>query len=271
MIGLPRTYLFVPAARPDRIDKALASAADAIIIDLEDAVAPADKGPARAALATWLEAAERPLDRLLLRINDESTPWHADDLALAARYRWQALMLPKAERPEQILRVADGLAAGVAVVPLVESAAGVLNVVELARTPGVQRLAFGTLDYALDLGLSGDERGFIEPSTRIALASRVAGIAAPIAGVTPDIHDPVRLVDEFAFARAFGFTSKLCVHPQQIEPLHRALTPTIEEIHWARRVLAAVEGSTGAVQVDGKMVDRPVLEKARRILSRQGA
>ncbi|MFT4100544.1 MAG: CoA ester lyase [Burkholderiaceae bacterium] len=263
----PRTYLFVPANRPERFDKALAAGADAVIIDLEDAVSPADKDAARAGLATWLAAFAGDRQRLLVRINDGSTPWFADDLQMVARFRWQAVMLPKVETPEQVARVVGALGPQGRVVPLIESAAGVLNVEAVARAPGVQRLAFGTLDYALDVGLSGDERGFIEPSTRIALASRVAGIAPPVAGVTPDIQDERRLLDELAFARAFGFTSKLCIHPKQVAPIHTALAPSAADVEWARRVLAAVEGSSGAVQLDGKMIDRPVLLKAQAILA----
>lgn len=270
---LPRTYLFVPADRPERFDKALQAGADAVVIDLEDAVASDRKDAARAQLAAWLAAHPGPGDRerLVLRINDGGTPWHAADLELAAANRWQAVMLPKSEHADQIEALYAALGAGTPVMPLVESARGVLAVESIAAAAGVARIAFGTLDYAIDLDLSGDERGLIEPSARIAQASRAAGIGSPVAGVTPDIQDESRLLADFAFARAFGFGAKLCIHPRQVAPLHGALMPAPEALDWARRVLAAASASGGAaVQLDGRMVDRPVILRAQRLLAAAG-
>jgi citrate lyase subunit beta/citryl-CoA lyase len=130
----------------------------------------------------------------------------------------------------------------------------------------VQRLAFGTLDYALDLGLSGDPRGLLYPASRIALASRAAGLAPPVAGITAAIDDEAALRADFDQARACGFGAKLCIHPRQIETVHAMLAPTPEQRDWAERVLAAAESGSGAVQLDGKMVDRPVLLRAQAIL-----
>lgn len=152
--------------------------------------------------------------------------------------------------------------------PIIETARGLLNVEAIASAPGVQRLAFGTLDYAVDLDLSGDERGLLYPSCRIALASRAAGIGAPIAGVTTAIDDEARLAADLAFERACGFGAKLCIHPKQVAAIRRALAPTQDELVWAQRVLAAAQDGQSAVQVDGKMVDRPVILKARAILDR---
>jgi citrate lyase subunit beta/citryl-CoA lyase len=135
----------------------------------------------------------------------------------------------------------------------------------------VQRLAFGTLDYAVDLDLGGDEAPLETPSAQIAIASRAAGIGSPVAGVTPAIDDEPRLLADLAFARRYGFGAKLCIHPKQIAPIHRAFMPTDAEVDWARRVIAAAAASEGAVQVDGKMVDRPVLLKANAILARQSS
>jgi citrate lyase subunit beta/citryl-CoA lyase len=267
-MNLPATYLFVPGNRPDRFDKALASAADALILDLEDAVSPAEKDLARREISQWLAAKQPAVDRIVVRINDCSSPWFDPDLELVHSCAIRFAMLPKAESPEQIAAVAAALPADGFVLPLIETARGVNNVDAVAQAPGVQRLAFGTLDYGVDLDLSGDERGLMYPSARIALASRCAELASPIAGVTATIDDDAKVMSDFVFARAFGFGAKLCIHPKQIAVIRKALAPTLAELDWARRVLAAAAEAHGAVQVDGKMVDRPVLLKAQGILDR---
>jgi citrate lyase subunit beta/citryl-CoA lyase len=264
---LPITYLFVPGNRPERFDKAFSAGADAVILDLEDAVSPRDKGTARASVAQWLAAHRDAAARLLVRINDSATPWFAADLDLLAASAVQCAMLPKTETPEHVAAVSARLPAGGTVLPLIETARGLKNVDAIAAAPAVQRLAFGTLDFGVDLDLSGDDRGLIYPSAQIALASRCAGIGSPVAGVTPSIDDEARLLADLAFARAFGYGAKLCIHPKQVAAIRKALQPTAAEIDWARRVIAAAEGSDGAVQVDGRMVDRPVLLKAQSILA----
>ena len=265
---LPVSYLFVPGDRPDRFAKALAAGAQAIIIDLEDAVAPDAKSSAREHIRAWTASRPDADVDVLVRINDVATPWFDADLALARECAIRGIVLPKAERAADIARVMAALARGGFVVPIVETARGVLNVDEVAGAGGVQRVAFGTLDYAVDLDLSGDERGLIYPACRMALASKAAGIATPIAGVTPEIGNDAKLESDLQFARACGFGAKLCIHPSQLAHTQRAFTPTAEEIAWAQRVVAAVESGRGAVQVDGEMVDRPVILKAHVILER---
>jgi citrate lyase subunit beta / citryl-CoA lyase len=265
-VKLPVSYLFVPGDRPDRFAKALAAGAEAIIIDLEDAVAPDSKPAAREHICAWTASLPGADVDVLVRINDVATPWFDDDLALIRDCSIRGIMLPKAERAVDIARLLAALRRDAFVIPIVETARGVLNVDEVASAAGVQRVAFGTLDYAVDLDLSGDERGFVYPACRMALASRAAGIATPIAGVTPEIGNDARLESDLQFARACGFGAKLCIHPRQLAPTHRAFTPTAEEVAWAQRVVAAVGAGRGAVQVDGKMVDRPVVLKAQGIL-----
>jgi citrate lyase subunit beta / citryl-CoA lyase len=267
-VKLPVTYLFVPGNRPERFDKALAAGADAIILDLEDAVSPGDKDLARDYAGQWIAAHPDALPRTVVRINDGATQWFGADLVMLQASGVRYAMLPKAETPEQIAAVRAMLPAGGLVLPIIETARGVQNLEAVAAAPGVQRLAFGTLDYAVDLDLSGDERGLIVPATRIALVSRCAGLAAPISGVTPAIDDEERLLADLAFGRAFGFGAKLCIHPKQVAAIARALEPTAAEIEWATRVLAASQSSEGAVQLEGKMVDRPVVLKAESILER---
>jgi citrate lyase subunit beta/citryl-CoA lyase len=265
--NLPSTYLFVPGNRPDRFSKALASDAGAVIVDLEDAVAPGDKAAARASFVSWLREANFAPERVLLRINDESTPWFQHDIAVVSDSGVRGIVLPKVESAAQIERIGSVLPANGFVIALVETAKGIVGVDELATAPRLQRIAFGTLDYALDLDLSGDARGFVYPACRIALASRVAGIASPVAGVTPEIGDESKLLGDLDFARACGFGAKLCIHPKQVDEIHKAMRPSEAEISWAERVIAAVASGQGAVQVDGRMVDRPVICKAQRILA----
>ena len=270
MNALPRSYLFVPGDRPERFAKALATTADAVVLDLEDAVAPAAKDAARHAVSACL-ANTAQASRLVVRINDESTRWFDGDLALLRDARARAVMLPKAERAETLARVRSACP-DIDVLPLVESARGVLAAEQLASAPGVQRLVFGTIDYALDMALEGElaaALGLDAPAARLAIASRAAGVGSPVAGVTVAIDDEAALVTDFARARAHGFGAKLCIHPKQVAAVHTALAPTAEELAWARRVLAAAADAAGAaVQVDGRMVDKPVIERARRIAQR---
>lgn len=268
----PRTYLFVPGDRPERFDKARASGADAVVLDLEDAVSPARKAAARDAIAAALGGGTR----WVVRINDAATPWFGDDLALlaAAPAGSVEVMLPKAESPAQVAAVRAVLPT-VPVLALIESALGVTQVDAVAAAPGVSRLVFGTLDFALDLDIdiTDDPAGLLHAAGRIALASRAAGLAAPVAGVTPEITDDRRLLADLAWARRLGFGAKLCIHPRQVAPLHQALEPDAASLDWARRVLAAVAASPeahGAVQVDGRMVDKPVLRRAEALLARAG-
>jgi citrate lyase subunit beta/citryl-CoA lyase len=265
---LPVTYLFVPGNRPERFGKALASGADAVILDLEDAVSPGEKERARDAVRDWVLAQPDSAVQIVVRINDDATPWFGADVAMLRQAGLRLALLPKAEAPAQVEAVRSALRPEGGVLPLIETARGVTGVEAVAAAQGVQRLAFGTLDYAVDLDLSGDERGLVYPAARIALASRAAGIASPVAGVTVAIDDEAALRADLAFARAFGFGAKLCIHPKQVAMVRQALAPTADEVAWARRVLAAAADAQGAVQVDGRMVDRPVLLKARAILDR---
>lgn len=267
------SYLFVPGNRPERFPKALASGADCIILDMEDAVAPGEKAQARQAIRQWMHqqpAAAR--GQVLLRINDASTQWHADDLALLARLPWAAVMLPKCESAAQIEAVCRQLLPGTPVLPLIETARGLAGAPAIAATPRVARLAFGSLDYLADLGLprlrdtpqSGtpalDIAGHL-----IAVASRAAGLDAPVAGVTPEL-DAAQVERDMRHAHGLGFGAKMCIHPVQIAAVLAALQPAAADIAWAERVLAAWDAAQGGVlQVDGRMVDRPVVLKAQKI------
>jgi len=265
-----RTYLFVPGTRVERFGKALASGADAdaVILDLEDAVALDDKPRARRSIAEWFaSAADDDRARIVVRINDAGSPWFADDLLALRDAGAVRVLLPKAEDAQQTAAV-KAIIPGAHVLALVESARGVARVEALAAG-GVARLVFGTLDFALDLDIdiTSGASGLAYAASRIALASRVAGLPTPVAGVTPQVDDRVRLLADLALDRAQGFGAKLCIHPAQVEPIHAALQPSPQALEWARRVLAADAASPGAARLDGRMVDRPVVLQAQRTLS----
>lgn len=263
-----RTYLFVPGTRPERFDKALASGADKVVLDLEDAVAIDDKANARSAIATWLQSA-MPADRarIVVRINDAGSPWFAADLAALRDAPEIGALLPKAESAAQIAETQAALPEA-GILALIESARGVFEVDRIAAA-GAQRLVFGTLDFAfdLDMDISTDASGLGYAASRIAIASRLAGLPAPVAGVTPQLDDEARLLSDLADARRFGFGAKLCIHPRQVQPIHAALHPSAEALDWARRVLVADAASPGAARLDGRMVDRPVVLQAQRTLA----
>jgi citrate lyase subunit beta/citryl-CoA lyase len=264
---IDRSLLFVPGSRPERFDKALAAGADLVVIDLEDAVAAADKVSARAALAAWCSSAEqRPGRRVVVRINAADTEWFAEDLAVAAMPGVFGVMLPKAEQVESIDAVATARE-GLRVLPLIETAIGFDNSRAIARSPGVQRLVFGTIDFALDLGLDGEDDPLLFFRSRLVLESRLAGIAAPIDGVTVAIDDAEQLRHDTLRARQLGFGGKLCIHPKQVDGVNRHFAPSDAEAAWARRVLDAAAASAGAaVQLDGKMIDKPVILRAEALM-----
>jgi len=263
-----RTYLFVPGTRPERFDKALASGADRVVLDLEDAVSPDDKGNARSAIAAWMQGATlMDRSRIVVRINDAGSPWFAPDIAALADIRATAVLLPKAESAAQVAETRDALP-GAGILALIESARGVFEADRIAAA-GVQRLVFGTLDFALDLDMdiSTDASGLGYAAGRIAIASRLAGLPAPVAGVTPQLDDEGLLLSDLADARRFGFGAKLCIHPRQIQPIHAALHPSAQALDWAQRVVAADAASPGAARLDGRMIDRPVVLQAQRTLA----
>lgn len=266
----PRTYLFVPGNRPERFAKALASGADAVVLDLEDAVAAAAKPAARDAVAQWAaQAPDAERARIVLRINEPASACFGDDLRLLREARLPAAMLPKAEHDEPLADV-RATAPGVQLLPLVETARGLAHCERLAAADGVVRLVFGTLDFALDLALDldADNEPLAQAAARLALASCLAGRLPPVAGVTPQIDDEARLLADLAWWHRRGFGAKLCIHPRQVAPVHAALTPDAAALAWAQRVLAAEAASPGAAQLDGRMVDRPVVLQAQRTLHR---
>lgn len=258
-----RSLLFVPGNRPQRFAKAVAAQPDIVIVDLEDAVGADEKTSAREHTAAWLAAG----NTAMVRINGSGTPWHDDDLAMVAQFR-VPVMPAKAERVGELERVTE-LAPGAPVVPLIETAAGVAGVHQLCAVDGVARVAFGSIDLGNELGVDPDHRdALLLHRTLLVLASAAAGLAPPIDGVTTVFTETETVTDDFRYAQSLGMAAKLCIHPAQVAAVHRAAAPTDADIAWATEVVAAAVGSDGsAVAVNGRMIDVPVVERARRILA----
>lgn len=264
----PRSYLFVPGSRPERIGKAIAAGADAVIVDLEDAVAPDDKAAARHNLHAPWPALRAQADAagvtLLVRVNGADTAYFGDDLAFCRDLAVAAIVLPKADCAA--LEALRAVLSDIACYALLETAAGFRDLGEVARAPGVIRLMFGSIDLMFDLDVADDDAPLHHFRSELVLHSRAAGLPAPVDGVCTAIGDAQALAADTARARRFGFGAKLLIHPNQVAGVHAALAPSAEDVAWARRVVAQAAAANGAaIAVDGKMVDRPVLERAQRI------
>jgi citrate lyase subunit beta/citryl-CoA lyase len=270
-LALARTFLFVPGNRPERFEKATRSGADAIVLDLEDAVPTADKAAARESIAAAWPTLQPLGVPLVVRINSIDRPLGQEDLRWLAQLPAPAgVMVPKAESAAA-LQAVHGQLPAVPLLPLIESAAGWNVLSEIAAVAGVLRLVVGHIDFMADTGLlCGDDEAELTPLRfAVAMATRLQRLAPAVDGVTVAIQDDERLRQDTRRALRLGFGAKLCIHPRQVEVVHEVLTPTAQEEDWARRVVAADAASGGAaVQIDGRMVDLPVVLQAHRLLAR---
>jgi citrate lyase subunit beta/citryl-CoA lyase len=263
-----RSYLFVPAADARRVDKALAGDAHAVIVDLEDAVAPDAKDGARRLVAVRLRTPRPGGGAQLVRINGLDTPHARADLQAIVGLALDGVVVPKAEpQPVQALPPS-----GPPLVALIETAAGLRRAYETASRPRVSRLMLGVVDLAAQLGATPgpDGRELLHARSALVVDSVAAGLDGPIDGPCTAIGDVDALRTETQAAKALGFAAKACIHPAQLETVHAVFAPTDEDLDWARRVVAAADGSRGAVAVDGQMVDAPVVARAQRLLDAAG-
>jgi len=269
-VTIPITLLYVPADQPNTVAKALASAADVVIIDLEDAVAPERKELARDGLPRIVEGAG---DRQMqVRVNAANTPWSDADLAIVATLPTAVgARLPKMVDPDQVHRIADSVG-GRRLHLLVESALGVERAFVLATAhPLVASISLGEADLRSDLGLTSD-RGLLWARSRIVNAARAAGLPAPTMSVYANVSDLVGLASSCAEGRELGFLGRTAIHPRQLETIAAAFRPTDAEVTAARAVLAAVASATesgrGALALeDGSFLDVAMVEGARKTLA----
>lgn len=279
---LLRSLLFIPADSKKKIDKARGLRPDGIIFDLEDAVTPDQKLFARHLIQEVLGSFRHTCARIFVRVNGVGTAWFEADLVTAVCESVAGIVLPKSEDARIVARVAEliatteaekGIAAGqVCLLPIIESALGVLRADQIASTHDrVTALLFGAEDYCADMGMrrssSGEELSYAR--SVIVHAARAARISA-LDAVFTDLSDEIRLLEEIRRASQMGFTGKLLIHPRQIAVTHRAFAPGAKEIDWAERVVAAFaeaeEKGGGIITIDGKMVDQPVVLQARQLL-----
>ena len=269
-IAQARTLLFVPGNRPERFEKAARCGADAVVLDLEDSVPPADKLAARGEIAREWARLQGLGVPLVVRINTADGEIGRADLAwLAALPSPAAVMVPKAESVSVLEQVHHALR-DVPILALIESAAGYAALPSLGGASGVLRLVVGHIDFLADTGLQCDDDESELAPLRFAvnIATRLNRLAPPVDGVTVQIGDEARLRKDVRRALRFGFAGKLCIHPAQVAVVHDAFMSTGEELAWARKVLAADSAAGGAaVQVDGRMVDLPVVLQARKTVA----
>ena len=271
-LGDATCLIFVPGDRPERFHRAQRSGAHGIVLDLEAAVIPGRKELARDAVVAWLHAAPRSAAGLrMVRVNPVASAWFgADATALhgVGRDACSAAMLAMTTSVDDLARARALLPTGLPIVALIETAAGVLAAEAIARSGVTARIAFGNMDYHTDTNTAG-QASTLFPSSLLVAASRAAGLPAPLAGVTAAFRDAKALEANIAFERGLGFGGKLCIHPDQVQPILAGFRPDPAQIAWARRVVAA-SAHSHAVELDGELVDRPVIDRARRILARAG-
>jgi citrate lyase subunit beta/citryl-CoA lyase len=268
-IGYASTFLFVPGNRPERFAKALASGAHAIIIDLEDAVAEEDKAAARSAIQkAWPGFSSEERLRIVIRSNAPGTRFYGEDLMLAEELGIACLLIPKSESIDQINGAAEVLPT-TAIIPMIETARGLQQIDAIANAQQVIRLALGNIDLQADLGMVCDaqETELQVARFQLVLASRLAEIAPPIDGVTTATDDIEQITADALRAKRLGFGAKLCIHPKQVPVVSKAFMPTDAELQWSNQVIEADKASKGGVvKLNGRMIDRPVVLLAKRLL-----
>lgn len=285
-MSIYRTFLFAPGNHPRRVEKAFTLGADAVILDLEDAVAVAEKAATR---ATVVEALRRPRRcRGYVRVNAMGTEWCYGDLVAVVQSGVDGIILPKVEAADQ-LKTADWVIGqlererglpigGIALVPIVETALGFTQLDAIARAgTRVRRIAFGAGDFTLDLGItwSRDETELQPYRTAFVVVSRAAGLEPPIDTVWIDLKDPEGFACSTERAKALGFQGKLCIYPDQVAVVNEAFTPSDAELSHARRIIAAFADAEAkglaSIQVEGRFVDYPIVYLAQRVLAKADA
>lgn len=278
----PRSYLYVPGDAGEKLEKVLSRGADAVIVDLEDAVAPAVKERARGIVGGWLSSlGQRPVDgtELWVRINPGGLG--ALDLRAVFSPALCGVCVPKVSSPAELDEIGTLLAAlageqgvgALELMPLVETARGLHNVASLAAGRRVRQLQLGEYDLGAELGIErgSDDLEFLMARAQVVLASAVAGIDAPVGPVSNDFSDLDRLAESTRALKRLGFGSRACIHPKQVGVVNEVFTPTAAEVERARTLIAAAEraerNARGVWQAeDGTMIDEALVRAARRVL-----
>lgn len=267
------SWLFVPGSRPDRFAKAVGSGAHEVILDLEDAVACGDKESARGHVANWLAGQ----GSAWVRVNASGTAWHDSDVdAVADLPGLRGIVVPKAESPDEMTRIAGLLPPGTGILALIETASGVVGAAALAASPAVQGLAFGAVDFCLDIDAEETDDALAYARGALVVAAHAAGLPGPIDGVTLETRDADIVERDARRARQQGFSGKLCIHPAQVSAVNSAFAPSPVAVEWAEKVISHAPRDSGGhllesvFELDGRMIDKPLLERARLVLARTG-
>jgi len=280
-----RSLLFAPGNHARRVEKALTLPADAVILDLEDAVANTEKAATRPVVVGTFGQPRH--GRLYVRVNAMTAEWCHGDLTAIVQSGLDGIIMPKVEDADQ-LRTADWLigalererglpSGGIDLVPIIETALGFRNIDRIAGSgTRTRRIAFGAGDYTLDLGMrwSREELELLPARVAVVTASRAAGIEPPLDTVWADLRDSEGLARSAATAAALGFQGKMCIHPDQIAVTNAAFSPDAAALAQAERIVAAFEQAEGqglaSIQLEGQFIDYPIVERARRVLAQGG-
>lgn len=256
-----RSYLFVPIRRISKATERSVRQLGPVVLDLEDGVPLAEKEEARDLVARYLRGGPP----VYLRINGAQTPWFRGDLEITGSPNLLGVLLPKADSADVVRLVRQSCRTDTSLIPMIETATGLMQVNELATCEGVERLAFGAIDFRHDVGLGGAALALLYARSRMVIESRAARVLAPLDGTETELRNEKLLMVRAARSRDWGFGGKLCVHPIQATAVRRGFSPTGETLNWARQVLSAESGAP--VALDGHMVDAPVRAEAERILA----
>ncbi|MEQ9915116.1 CoA ester lyase [Pectobacterium aroidearum] len=282
-----KTYLFVPGNAPHRFQHAVSCGADAVIFDLEDAVHPDEKNQARENIIQW-DKNDTPVSEInckkYIRLNKFGSQEFNQDVEFLNKLKnkeklrnnvpsknkivtWE-IVLPKIESAEMLNEAREMInrnrLENVNIIAIIETARGLHNAEEICAA-GVERVAFGSLDFSLDIHCDQSLHALLYARSRIVVASRLADLPPPIDCVNPDFTHHDRVLADALHARSLGFSAKLCIHPSQIDAVQQAFATDRSKIDWAKQVLKAAEHSY-AFQINGEMVDLPVIEQARQLL-----
>ena len=275
---IPRSYLYVPGDRADRLERAFSRDPDAVIADLEDAVAPPDKARALDTVSAWLMAlGDNSLPaQVWVRVNDVDQR-EVEIRAIASAPCLSGLVLPKVDAATEVEDVTRLLAelgrSELLIAPMIESASGLVHLHQIAAVAGVHQLHLGEMDLAADLGLDpgADERELLHPRSQVVVASRHAGLLPPAAPVSAEISDREAFAATTDELRRLGFRGRDCIHPVQVVAANAVFSPTAEQLSWADEVLAKAGREPGAFRDSrGRMVDEAVLRRARSIQQQAG-
>ena len=276
-----RSFLFAPGNHPRRVEKALSLDADAVILDLEDACPIAEKRATRAVVVAACQGPRKGLG--YVRVNAATTEFGYGDIVAVVQSNVDGIVLPKTETPDEIgavdwvitnLERERGLPAGAFdIIPIIETAKGMANIRAItAAGTRVRRIAFGAGDFTLDMSIawSRAETELLAYRSECVLASRAAGIEAPIDTVWVDLKDAEGFMNSTQHIKGLGFQGKMCIHPDQVAVANDILSPSAAEVEWSRKVVEAFEAAeqagSASIQLEGKFIDYPIVYRARRVL-----